>query len=639
MPKQRKTKPSQRPSLNSASAFSSSPRPRFFKAWPPQLGLAAVCIGGAVFTAAAALQSTAPSSPKMQDYEIAPQVIPDPSHRIANETSLLQDSPQLLGASKLKIADLPPVAATTEDEPISFRSSPPRRSSWSQFPLNPIRQRTLPSNRPTRSPSAPQTAASSPASKRPHRSLFAFLRRDRDQTQGTSPTAQRRAAPLPLTLSDAIALTLANNRSLKNAYLERIAQRAELAVAESTFTPRLIPRVEGRIDGAGIDGIDRSSQILQLSANVAIKLPTGGEFQAGWAANAQNRDAVGQGISLNFRQPLLRNSGVAVNTADLKVARLQEQINVLALQEVLSDTITETILAYRNLLRTQEQIIIQESALENANALLERDRALVEAGRIAKVDLVQSEAQVARVEVDLVEARNAVEQARLDLINLLDIDSNTNLVAVEKPLLEPFEFDSEQLRQFMFANRPQFQQSQFALQQAELALLKAEDNRRWNLDLEAGYGETRERVTDVRAGLVVSREIGNPTIESNFQRRRVELLQVQNNAIELQETLDIELANRLREVQLSYERVQLAIQSRELAARNLEIEQQRRALGSSDIDTLINVQNRLVSARNAELNATIDYFNARSQLDRTIGNTLNTWGVAIVGEANTEAER
>ncbi|MFP4007506.1 MAG: TolC family protein, partial [Spirulinaceae cyanobacterium] len=594
------------------------------KAWPPQLGLAIACVGGAVFTTAAALHTTSsPSVPQARDV-IAPQVIPQSHQSFPNQQTNYTESPQLLGSNQVDrqiyapIAPLPPQTSQNppKSDPVASILS---RSPSSGNPLN---------IRPRRSAPSPQADGQTTSQPKPHRSLLSFVRRppanSSNQQAQTLPTE-----PLNLTLSDAIALTLANNRDIKNAYLERIAQRADLAVAENVFTPRLTPRVEGVITGTGNDNINQTTELLQLGANVAIKMPTGAEFGAQWQANAQSRGGSGQGVSLTFTQPLLRNAGVAVNTADVNIARLQAQFDVLDLRSTLSNTITETILAYRAVVQAQEQVKIQESALENAKRLFERDRALVEAGRIARVALVQSEARVARVEVDLVAARNNLEQTYLQLINLLDIDPQTPIIAIEQPTVEPPELNPEELREFMFANQPRLQQIQLAQQQAELALLKAEDNRRWNLDFQARYGETRDRRSDLRAGLVASQELGDRTRESEFQRSQVRLQQAQNNSIELQESLEIQLENRLRDVQLQYEQVQLALQALELAEQDLEIAQELRRLGRGNIREVIDLQQQLVNARNAELNAKISYLNARSRLDQTIGNTLNTWGVVI----------
>ncbi|MBE9117901.1 TolC family protein [Lusitaniella coriacea LEGE 07157] len=443
----------------------------------------------------------------------------------------------------------------------------------------------------------------------------------------------------PITLLDAVTLALANNRDIKNAYLERIVQRADLEVAESTFTPKITPRLEARVLGDGIDGIDTRNRFLDLGASISIKIPTGAEAKIDWGTNLRsfnsrlaplsNTSTLRQQVNFNIKQPLLRNAGVAVNTADLEKARLTEVINQLELRKTLIDRITDVIFAYRTLIQAQERILIEENALVNAKQQLEITSALIEAGRVAGVEIVQSQALVADIEVRLVEAKNNLEQARSNLIDLLDIDENLRISAIKELEIDEIELNPEELQQFMFANRAEYLQNRLEVERSQLSLLQAENARLWGLDLEANIGETVDNRMDVRAGLVLSRELNDRAIERDFERSRINLLQAENNLAGSEESLNLELANRIRDVELSLRQVELARNARELAERNLEIEQQKQALNRSNIFDIVEVQNDLVNARNIELNAIIDYFNAQTLLDKTIGNTLNTWGVEI----------
>lgn len=55
----------------------------------------------------------------------------------------------------------------------------------------------------------------------------------------TTVSTSLNAQTIDLTLSDAIYLGLRNNRAIRNAYLDRIAQTFDLRVAEDRFTPKL----------------------------------------------------------------------------------------------------------------------------------------------------------------------------------------------------------------------------------------------------------------------------------------------------------------------------------------------------------------------------------------------------------------
>jgi outer membrane protein TolC len=93
----------------------------------------------------------------------------------------------------------------------------------------------------------------------------------------------------------------------------------------------------------------------------------------------------------------------------------------------------------------------------------------------------------------------------------------------------------------------------------------------------------------------------------------------------------IAITDRVRDADLSFSQVELARKATELSKRQLEIALEKQRLGSEDITIfqIIDFQNALVQARNAELDATINYLNALTRLDQTVGTTLETWQVKV----------
>jgi outer membrane protein TolC len=299
------------------------------------------------------------------------------------------------------------------------------------------------------------------------------------------------------------------------------------------------------------------------------------------------------------------------------------------LKSTLINTITEAILAYRNLLRAQERLKIEQISLESARQILEFNQALIEAGRIAPVEIVQSQTDIANREVSLLEARNELESVKLALLDILDIDQTLNIEPVEKIVLQSKSLDLNNLKKIAFQNRPDYLQAQFSLERTKFERLIADNNRRWNLDLDAAYGNSLDDTTQLTAGLILSRTFGDLTVERNYQRSQVNFLQAENTLENLRQSIDIQVTDRVRNVNLSLRQVQLAQQARQLAERTLEIEQERLKLGRGSIFQVVSFQNNLVEARNRELDATIDYLNALTNLDQSVGTTLETWQVRI----------
>jgi outer membrane protein TolC len=459
----------------------------------------------------------------------------------------------------------------------------------------------------------------------------------------TNSTSEAQA--VRLTLSDIVFLVVENNRLIKNAYLERIAQQQELRVAEDKFVPDFTPSVS--LSVAQFESNQTTTDAdLGLGATVSVKVPTGGELSFRWATNGQtvsqngldlniNDNPFAQNLELSFRQPLLRGYGVEVNRASVDIARLTEQVNILDLKSTLINTITEVIVAYRELIRAQERLKIAQLSLARAQESLANNRILIEAGRLAPVDIVQSETDVARRQVSLIEAENNLASARLALLNILDIDKTTVIVASDPLTIPAVTLNPDKLRAIALENQPDYLKAQLDLERTQLALLQAENNRRWDLNLNTSYGYASDETSDLRVGLGLSRKIGDLTVERDFKRSLVNKLKAENTLKEQRETLDLQLMDRIRDVNLSFAQVELAKKVTESSERQLEIAREKQRLGREiTVFELIGLQDELVQARTIELNAIINYLNALTRLDQTLGTTLDTWQVVVEKNVN-----
>ncbi|MEG4800872.1 TolC family protein [Microcoleus sp. ARI1-B5] len=466
-----------------------------------------------------------------------------------------------------------------------------------------------------------------------------------------NPTIQQQSIAdelgVELTLPEVVFLGLENNRDIKNQYLERIVQKQDLAVAEGLFVPSFTPRLSVSSIRWRNGGRVATTGEVDLSAQVSVKIPTGGNISFVWSSK-QGQDANGFGINsegslsqnltLNFTQPLLRGAGVAVNRAPIEIARLSEKRNILSLKSRLIETITEVISTYREVIKAQEQVKISQNSLEIARQELETNQVLIEAGRLAKVDIFTSEKAVADREVRVLASEEQLKKARLALLQVLDLDRNLNIIAREAAAVQTYPLDFYKILPLALSNSPDYLQVQLDREIAKYKLLVAENNRKSKLDVNASYNNNATNLSDsssdLRAGLVLTREFGNRGIERDFQNSRVKLLQAENNLKEYNQKLEVEVRNAIRDINLNLKQVELAQRSRELAQKQLGIELDKRRLGvgsSRSID-IVTFQKDLIEARNAELNAKIAYFNALTNLDKIIGTTLETWQVRIENE-------
>ena len=156
---------------------------------------------------------------------------------------------------------------------------------------------------------------------------------------------------------------------------------------------------------------------------------------------------------LALAQPLLKGFGPKVDTAPLRVARIDEKIHVLSLRDTVAGVVTSVIRAYRAVIRNR-QIEISRESLTRARKQLETNRSLIQAGRMAAREIVQTEAEVANRELALIESENSLEAANAALIDILDIDGVSGIRPTATLAMKPARPDLAQSVQTALARRP-----------------------------------------------------------------------------------------------------------------------------------------------------------------------------------------
>ncbi|MEL6902595.1 MAG: TolC family protein [Cyanobacteria bacterium J06606_4] len=451
-----------------------------------------------------------------------------------------------------------------------------------------------------------------------------------------------------LNLPDLISIVVRGNRDLQNSLLERVVQRQTLEEQESVFDPQLTPRASIRADRTfsdsgiiseviGPDGeletFDRRGDSTRFSERLelfsTLRTPLGTELEL---SVAPLTDA--SRVDLNISQPLLRGAGQAVNRAPVRQARITESNNVLALRQEVIDTITTSILQYTTLVQRQEAVDIQAQALERRRQQFEIVSALVEAGRQARVELVNSERSIAEAELALQDAQNQLSQANTDLLNLTGSEVAYQFIAPEDAIDLLFEtavrraasFDLDALIQTAYTIRPDYQQAQAQLKIEDLNLLQARDNRRWSLDWES-TARLDDDFSQAATGLRLERTFGDESLNTAIARSQTNILQQQNAIAQLEETIRNQVGDRLRDVNSGFAQVEAAQRATEAARLQLQVTQEKFALGR-DGTTLFDItqqEENLVVAQNAELQSRISVLNSIAEIDRVTGTTIDSW--------------
>jgi len=441
-----------------------------------------------------------------------------------------------------------------------------------------------------------------------------------------------------MTLADAVLLAVRTNRSIKSAYLDRVIQKFNLKVAEDKFYPDL-NLTAGATHSSSVIRNGSKTRIegddIDISVAMTETIPTGGTFIFSWASADINSGPDTDSWQVTFQQPLLKGGGIDVNTASVKTARFQEQSNIMALKSTLIITVTSVVSAYRSFLQTKLQVDISKASLVRTKKLLERNKLLISGGRMAPVEIVQVEADIATREFDYQSALNNLDSARLNLLKILDIDKHTPIVPVSEEEIKPIHPVLEEYIDTALSNRPDYTQSLIKLEIAKTNFMLAENNMLWDLFLDSSYSysvaENQLNSTKGESwsvGLNIEIPIyGDLTRKQRLISARTNVKKSELDLKELQDNIEIEVQDLIRNVESRLTQLDLARRARKLSKQKLEIEQEKLRAGVSSNFQIVTFQNDLLNAQTSEVDATIDYRNALTALDQVLGTTLDTWKI------------
>ena len=457
---------------------------------------------------------------------------------------------------------------------------------------------------------------------------------------------------IPLSLDEAVSLGIRNNRGIQTAYLQRIGQKFDLYVSEGKFYPKLA-LASSYINNAAA-GIN--TKTTGLTATASMNLPTGAALTASSTNTRNNGNTSPSVTALTLTQPLLKNGGIEANTASVRTARIGELVNQLNHKAAISRTVVQIVYSYRELLRAQEQKKIAEAALQRSRELYEVNKALISAGRMAEVEIIQTEAQVANQEVALEEANNQIDTTRLALLNLLALEPSAAITASDLAIITAQTPSFAQALAIALENQPDYLTSQLSIERAKISLDFAKNQRMWDVSLVAGQTRVQGDSTAISTtgvgtttgigtvlppsstssyvGLQITVPIGDRSLEQAVVHASVELKSQNLQAQDARQVLEQRIRDAVRNVQTRWRQFELSKKAKELTERKLNAENEKLKVGRSSNFQILTFEGDLSNSENAQLNAQIAYQNALTDLDDKMGKILDTWRIPIVESAD-----
>lgn len=378
--------------------------------------------------------------------------------------------------------------------------------------------------------------------------------------------------------------------------------------------------------------------------------------------------------SVTITQPLFRARNTGVNLRYLRIAAINRKISRLLFFQQLISTVYGVSRLYYDLVSLTENVGVKRETLTAARRLLEDERAQVDQGTAAPLDLTRAQSLVSSSELDLIQAQGLVDQQAVILKTQLSrrgtadpVLSAVEIVPTDRidvPANEGGALPTDSLVNQALGLRPDLLQASLQVQSSEIAVAASQNAIRPEIDVignfqtrgstespfvaagtpgtgqiiaPADLGTAGLRLSRIyQAGLQFNFPLKNRVAQADAARDLVALRQAQARTQNLSNQVREQVENSVIALRTARTALNAAIQSRQYQEQLVDAEKDKLSVGASTSFLVIQQSSYLAQARSTEVAARSVWVKARVALDRAIGSLLEKNGVsfddAVVGQ-------
>jgi HAE1 family hydrophobic/amphiphilic exporter-1 len=313
----------------------------------------------------------------------------------------------------------------------------------------------------------------------------------------------------PLSIREALALALANNKDIEVARQNVRISEFDLKSAQGIYDPRLnsaayYERSKSPISSflsGGSDGAVTQSDYTGTARLEGLTPAFGGNYHLDFssvrltsnnsftALNPQYPTA----LTFTYTQPLLRGLHFDNSRRSIEIAKKNLSLTDAQFRQRAIETITNVQRAYWDLVFALRNLQVQREAVRDAHTQLEHNQRLVTEGALAPIDVVAAEAQVAGFEQTLFSSLEEVTRTENNLKNLIAEDHqadlwNLSIVPTDSVELVTPQISLADAMKAAIDNRPELQQSTVAREINQIDQKYFREQTKPQIDLVGTYG-------------------------------------------------------------------------------------------------------------------------------------------------------
>jgi hydrophobic/amphiphilic exporter-1 (mainly G- bacteria), HAE1 family len=490
-------------------------------------------------------------------------------------------------------------------------------------------------------------------------------------------------------LAEVIERVLKNDPDLRVARIVREQAGYQVTAAKGVFDPIVgvgAYRTRAISPVASVLGGTASGKLTQTEINVTPQFsglsPWGGSYSFKFSNSRQQTDNSFSTLnpqypttaSLNLTQPLWRGLRFDPNRYRIEVAKANQQLTGEQLRQHVIERVTLATNAYWELVYASNNYQVQDEAVRLAKQQLESNRRQVEQGVLAPVDVTAAQTQLATFQQSLFGSEQALTAAENNLKMLMLPDRNdlmwgAAIVPETAPDTSLKVVPLADAVQQALSTRPEISENAIAMDINRLDVRLTQDQTKPQVNAFAnlaatglagtnlpsgnsflsqflpggltppalflgGFGQSLGNLfggnfPTAQVGVTINLPLRNRTAEAQLATSQAEGRKLKAVKDQIGMAIEADVRNALQALTSAQSRLEAAGVARRSAEDQYASEQRQFQAGTSTVFLVLQRQTELIAARSREVRAKSDVAEAKANLDRATGNTIQAQGIVM----------
>jgi outer membrane protein TolC len=428
------------------------------------------------------------------------------------------------------------------------------------------------------------------------------------------------------------------------------------------------------------------TQNVDLNAGVSMRSSTGGVVSLDMRNKRFESNSLFQTfdpqytaeLALTLTHPLLKNFGIGVNATRLRIAQNSVDMSRHQLKSVITNLLSDVQQTYWDLALARSELAARQRSIEVTRYLQKRAEAMVAAGRLPAIAILQAQSAVVEREIDLVAAENACADAQERLKALLNLrtvvePSKLTILPTDPPTFQLRTVSVEEGLKSALANRPELSQAKLDQENRGLGVNVAKNQMLPEVNFvgsvglsglsgsptdlqfstitiggipvgtalsgdrsafDGGYGEALSQLlsggfVSYKVGVTVQIPLGTQLARGELARARLEVEKARGVVQSVEQKIALEVDRAARAVNSSATAIEAVRALRQLAAQKLQMAQDGLESGVSSVADVVQAEKDVTLAERDELRVFIDYQKKLVLWEKITSGTLERFQITL----------